>query len=472
MVDFGFFDDWHPAPGRIIAWTPAQQSRAAMLAAPAHLSPPSLQQEEYLRATLRTVDAGVRGSRLCMIVFDMPGQADLPAMGRTVTRFLRRHDTFGSWFTHEPDGSVVRRVIDPDMVEVTQTDHGCFNGGADIRAHVQATVPNALHWECFGFGVIQREESFTVYAAIDHLHTDGVAQALTCTDLLMLYGSELSGHAAELPAAGSHLAYCVRERHFNDRLRARSPKVRLWLDLLRRNGGDMPALPVDLGADTGAAYRRGAQITLPLFDEAAAARFERVCTESGGRFLSGLFAALALAELEFEDRAMYFALTPVNTRNSVDESASIGWYTNLVPIAFDVAADDRFATLVAKADRAADAVKDLTHVSPHRVVQLAAGEPGIRIGPGWAATMVSYVDVRKIPGVEMFDAIHGGMFANSAAPGAVYAWVNRFPDVTTLSLLFPDTPEARTSIERYVKALLSTITAVTAETADSNGSAR
>ncbi|MGW4241721.1 condensation domain-containing protein [Nocardia sp. NPDC004722] len=463
MVDFGLFDDWHPTPGRVTGWSLAPRSHAAMLAAPPHPAPPSYQQEQYLRAALRNVDAGLRASRLCMIVFELPGQPDHAAMTRAIVRFLRRHDSFASWFTHEPDGSVVRRTVAAEAIDVVAHDYGQLATSAEIRARVQATTPDALHWDCFGFGVIEHERSFTVYAAVDHLHTDGVAQALTCTDLLVLYGSELSGGTVELPPTGSHLAYCTRERARNARLRPDSAPVRTWVRLLRANGGEMPSLPVDLGITSGAGYRPGAQLTLPLFDAAAAERFEDACTSAGGRFLSGLFAALALTGREAAERERYFALTPVNTRDTVAEDTSIGWYTNLVPIAFDVAPRDAFADLVAAAQRACDAAKDLTHVSPHRVLELAATEPGIHADPGWAATMLSYVDVRKIPGVDMFDTIKGGMFGSNAAAGAVYVWVNRFPDVTTLSLLFPDTPEAHASIERYVKTLVAVCASVVAD---------
>ncbi|MFE3260880.1 condensation domain-containing protein [Nocardia sp. NPDC059091] len=460
MVDFGFIDDWHPAPGRVTGWTLAPESHAAMLTAPLHPAPPSYQQEQYLRATLRNIDAGVRASRLCMISFEIPGRPDLAAMARTVTRFLRRHDTFASWFTHEPCGSVVRRTVAAGVITVVTQDYRHFESSADIREHVQSQVPNALHWDCFGFGVIEHEQSYTVFAAIDHLHTDGVAQALTCTELLMIYGSEVSGGGVELPPAGSHIAYCARERAVNSVLRAGSRQVRMWAKLLQRNGGVMPALPVDLGADAGPGFRQGAQLTIPLFDADTADGFEQACTDHGGRFLGGLFTVLALTELELAGREWYFVLTPVNTRTTPQENISIGWYTNLVPVAFDLDPDDSFTSLVGAAQWAGDTAKELTDVSPHRVLELATPDLGVHAEPGWAAAMLSYVDVRKIPGVEMFDKIKGGMFGNRAAAGAVYLWVNRFPDVTTLSLLYPDTPEAHASIDRYVKTLTSIASAV------------
>ncbi|WP_280382676.1 condensation domain-containing protein [Nocardia wallacei] len=460
MVDFGFFDDWHPQPGRLTSWTASARARAAALAAPLHPTPPSYQQQEYLRTIRRTATARHRPSRLCMISFDMPGSPDMTAMTRAVTAFLRRHDTFSSRFAPGPGDRIARYVLPPEQITVMPTDHGEFPDAEAIRQHVQDTTPDALHWDCFSFGVIEREQSFTVYAAVDHLHTDGVAQALTCVDLLLLYGAELSDSPVPVAPVDGHVAYCARERAGNARLTAASPEVGTWLKLLRHNGGEMPSFPLHLGTAATEGYLRGAQVTMPLFTEADALRFEQVCGDNEGRFLGGLFAVLALTEAELTGNDRHFILSPTNTRSTPGESGSVGYYTNLVPIAFDVPADAAFTSLVAAAQSAVDRAKTLADVSPYRVLELAPPELGIRVRPGWAAMMLSYVDVRRIAGVEMFDRINGGLFANRAAANEVYLWVNRFPDVTTLSLLFPDTDAAHESVERYVKTLTSITAAV------------
>ncbi len=454
MVNFGFFDDWHPQPGRLTSWSVSPDALTAMLAAPPHPIPPSFQQQEYLRTTARGARTGQRASRLCMISFDIPGSPDIEAMTRAVTAFVRRHDTFSSRFVVEPDGRVVRHVLAPESIELRPADHGVFSDSAAVRWHVQDTTPDALHWNCFSFGVIARQGSFTVYASVDHLHTDGVAQALTCVDLLTLYGGELSATPLPLAPVDGHLAHCARERAHNATLTLSSPGVGTWLKLLRRNGGQMPSFPLYVGSGTSG-YSRGAQRTMQLFTEPEAVRFEQVCGGNEGRFPGGLFAALALTEAEMTGNDWHFILTPANTRGTAGENGSVGYYTNLVPIAFDVPTDASFTTLVAAAQDAVDRAKELTDVSAHRVLELAPPDSGLRVRPGWAAMMLSYVDVRKIAGAEMFDRINGGLFANRAAAGEVHVWINRFPDVTTLSVLFPDTAEAYEAVERYVETLTS-----------------
>lgn len=49
----------------------------------------------------------------------------------------------------------------------------------------------------------------------------------------------------------------------------------------------------------------------------------------------------------------------------------------------------------------------------------------------------------------------GGVYANRAAAEEVLMWINRFPAATSLSVIYPDTPVAHDSVDRYVHALRS-----------------
>lgn len=455
MVGFGFFDDWHPRPGRLISWAPTPRSRAAVMAAPRHPVGPSYQQREYLRAAYRQHDNGSRASRLCMISFDFPAPLDRGAMTRTVTAFVRRHDTFWSWFRADGD-RIVRHVADPADIEFAPRDHGRCAGGEEVRTHVQRHAREVFEWDCFGFGVIDRGTSFTVYAAVDHLHTDGVGQALSCVDLLLLYGNELSGGQVSVEPVDGHLAYCRRELDHHAALTAESSQVRRWLDLLAEHDGAVPSFPMDLGVTAaGGGFTGGAQITVDLFEESAALGFESVCTASGAKFLGGLFAAIALTEHELAGREKYFVFTPVNTRATPGEQSAIGWYTSLVPVSVAVRPDDTFTTLAPRAQAGVDAGRELADVGVHRVLELAAGDDRIRSRLGFSASMVSYVDVRRMAGAQMFDRINGGLYANRASSDEVYLWINRLPDVTKLTMVFPDTEPAHEAVDRYLSTLVA-----------------
>lgn len=464
MVSFGLIDEWNPIPGTLVSWVASPHSRARAAQAPAHPTPPSHQQEEYLKSAHRNRDTDFRFSRLCLVSFDVPGTLDRDAMTEAVNAFLLRHDTFLSWFALTPDGQVQRHVVDPDDVEFVATDHGRFADADAIRAHVQQETPGPFRWDCFTFGVVERDDSFTCYLAADHLNTDGVSQAISGIDILQLYGNAVWHNTGGMAHPGSYLDYCERERKHSAQLTPDSPGVRTWIDLLRRNGGDLPSFPLDLGRDRGG-YTRTAHRTVGLFGEADALRFEQVCLDHGARFTGGIFAAAALAERQLVGSDYYFGLTPINTRTSGPEFASVGWFSTLIPIAFPLGPETSFAELVPVAQRAHDDAKDLTDVSFHRVLELVTPDSGIVTRPGWIAPMLSYVDGRKLLGNEIFDAIKGGVFGNRGASEDVYLWINRFADVTSMTVLYPDTAVAHDAIDRYLATLAEVFTTVAA-TAD------
>ena len=84
----------------------------------------------------------------------------------------------------------------------------------------------------------------------------------------------------------------------------------------------------------------------------------------------------------------------------------------------------------------------------------------VHIPAGWSVPMISYVDVRKLPGVDMFDAINGCLYGNRGSSEEVFMWVNRFNDVTSLTYLYPDTEIAHSSVRTYAERFIEILTDV------------
>lgn len=449
MINFGLIDEWTPAPGRVTTWHATPAAIEAAAAAPTSPVPPSYQQHSYLRAARRNENAGFRFSRLCLISFDIGGRLDVDAMTRTVNGFLRRHDTFRSWFAIDDEDAVTRHLVDADAIEFAPTDHGDLADSASILAHVQETTPGPFHWDCFTVGVIEHAENFTVYFAVDHLNSDGVSQALSCVDLIGLYGSAISDTAPALAPAGSYLDYCVRERVAGAELDLSDERVARWLSLLSANGGRLPRFPLDLGvAEDG--YTRSRILTVQLLDGPGADRFDAACKANGAGFTAGVLTVAGMVAHEITGASRYLGFTPKNTRSTPEEFNSVGWFTNLIPVTTDFVDDSTFASLVGQTQQSFDAGKSLSEVSLHRVVELIPEDSDIVVPDGWVVPMVSFIDVRKLPGAQMFDHINGGVFGNRGSSEEVYLWVNRFPEYTVMTLLYPDTTTAGESIGHYV----------------------
>ncbi len=143
-----------------------------------------------MRAAYRLAGTECRPARLDVLEFDVAGRPEIAAMTRAITELVRRHEVFRSWFAVEPDGRVVRHLLSPDEVEMVARVREDVIDSASIEEMVRTGVPDALHWDCFGFGVIEHERSFTTYLAVDRLHTDTVAALPAEADLLALYRRE------------------------------------------------------------------------------------------------------------------------------------------------------------------------------------------------------------------------------------------------------------------------------------------
>lgn len=461
MVNFGLINEWEPAPGRLTSWVASLSSVAEAGRAPAHTTPPSHQQEEYLRTAARNETAGFRFSRLCLVAFDFESPLDRDAMTRAINSFLRRHDTFQSWFSAEADGSIVRHLLDPNVIDFVPADHGQLESPDAIRLHVEDETPGPFSWDCFTFGAIEHGTGFTFYAAFDHLVTDGISSALSVVELLALYTCATQGVECALSEVGSYVDYCARERSGSAELTLDSPHVKRWIELVRANGGHLPNFPLDLGVSSSG-YARTAHLSTTLFSEADAEKFATVCRDNGAAFTPGVLAVAALASHEFTGASSYFGLTPKSTRSTPAEFSSIGWFTSLIPVPLTIDDTSTFTSIVGAAQVSYDAGKELTDVSFHRVMQLVEPDSGIDVPAGWSVPMVSYIDVRKLPGVDMFDAMNAGLFGNRGSSEEVFLWINRFNDETTISLLFPDTDEARASIKLYVDRLTEIFTTIAA----------
>ncbi|GGF39748.1 condensation domain-containing protein [Williamsia phyllosphaerae] len=460
MINFGLIDEWEPSPGRVTSWVASLASVAAAGHAPTHPVGPSYQQEAYLRAAQRHEDAGFRFGRLCLLAFEIQGELDVEAMTRAINVFLRRHDTFLSWFSMDDD-EITRHVIDPSIVDFVPTDSTYISSSQDIREHVEAQTPGPFNWDCFTLGTIEHDGRFVVYLAADHLNSDGISQALSCVDLMSAYQREISTDAPELMPVGSYIDFCRRERDISRELTLETPQVRKWIELLEENDGELPHFPLDLGLST-ADYNRSAFTTVDLMTPEQAERVDIACHANGAGFAAGVLAIAGLVSHEFTNRTKYFGFTPKNTRSTASEFASVGWFTNLIPVCVDITDGSSFTSIVEATQQSFNEGKTMSEVSLHRVLELVPQDSTISIPAGWSVPMVSYLDVRKLPGGDMFDKVNFSVFGNRGSSEEVFIWVNRFPEGTKMSFLYPRTDEAETSIKLYVDRMLEIFSTIAA----------
>ena len=445
----GTVDDW-TAEGTVVSWYPSEASYACAAEAERHPAPVSYQQSQHLQYYRRQTNLGRDIPRLCIGVWEIMGICDVDAMTEAINAHVRRHDTYHDRFAFGDHDEIQRYVIpDPERITLAPTDHGMMTP-PQIRKLLLDT-PDPLQWDCFTFGIIQGEDRFTVYIAIDHLRADGMSAGVIFLDIQTTYFTTLQNGPAELMPAASHRDYCTSQRAYTASLDEQSPQIQSWRAFLAANEGVLPKFPLELGE--AAADTPGAIDVFDLIDEEQGRRFESVCRAAGARFSGGVFACAALAEHRLTGAAAYYGLTPFDNRRDPAFATAVGWLASFVPLAIPTAGA-AFDEVVSAAQTSFDANTALGAVPYYHLLDMPDPESGRPMeAPDRPVPMLSYIDIRKLPFSDYWDGLRIGIWGDNRLSEAVCMWVNRMRDKTQLVVAYPGTDVARKSVLRYVEAM-------------------
>jgi len=453
-VTVGALDEWSLNSGSVTSWHPTAQAAEKARRAPVSSVPVSYMQRQHLRNYCDRTDAGLTFSRQIIASCEVPGQCDITAMDHAVNAYLRRHDTFRSWFERTDDGDFIRHAIeDPADIEFVPVDQGHLTVD-EIRAHA-VDIPNPLEWGCFTFGIIQNENHFTFFAAMDHVHGDATLIGTTMLEANGMY-SALSGggEALTLPDAGSFDDFCVREREYTSTLTVDSPEVRAWIDFAEENRDGFPEFPLPLGNPMESTSSD--MTTEVLMDAAQTERFESACAAVGVRFVGGLFACLAQVEHELTGALTYYGLTPRDSRSATDNFMTQGWFTGLIPITVPIGAAS-FGDAAWAAQESFDSGLNMAKVPYYRVLELAPwlgwprpNFPVSNFFHGGAAPLNAV-----LAAADLGLANNIGIYPDDRFSYQLTIYIFRHNEGTVMAIMHPKNPVAKKSVIRYMKTMKS-----------------
>ncbi|MCB9409054.1 condensation domain-containing protein [Mycolicibacterium sp.] len=453
-ITVGTVADWLPSKGKLVSWHPTDAAKKIAHEAPVSTVPVSFMQGQHLRGVFHQEAAELDYSRQIIATCQVPGQCDVQAMNHAINAYLRRHDTYRSWFEYSGTGDIVRRTIsDPNDIEFEPVDQGEMSA-EDAQRHI-VDIPTPFEWGCFSFGIVQSADHFDFYASIDHVHGDAALIGITMLEAHGMYTSlTLSGQPMELPDAGSFDDFCLQERAATAALTVDSPEVRAWIEFAEDNNGTMPDFPLPLGnpLEPTAAKMVGEMI----MDPDQTQRFEAACAAAGVRFVGGLFACSAKVEHEFTGATTYYGLTPRDTRRTSDNFTTQGWFTGLVPITVPIAATS-FPEAAWAAQESFDSGQKLARVPYYRVLELAPWlekpRPNFPVSNflhGGAAPLNAI-----LAATELGYSNNIGIYSDGRFSYQLTIYVFLYEGGTAMSILGPDNPIARKSLARYIEAMAS-----------------
>ncbi len=457
----GPLGEWEVESGRVTSWHPTAAAMESAGRAPVSPVPISFMQGQHLRNYCDRHAAGLNFSRQIIASCEAPGHCDIGAMNEAVNAYLRRHDTFRSWFEHTDDDQFVRHsLVDPEEIEFEPVDHGELSV-EQIRAHV-TDIPTPLEWGCFTFGIIQSEDHFTFFAAMDHVHGDATLIGTTMMEANGMYAAlNDGGEALVLPDAGSFDDFCVRESEYAAELTLDSPGVRAWIEFAQDNHNGFPEFPLPLGDPETST--RSDMSSLVLMDAPQTQRFDDACQAAGTRFVGGLFACQGLVEHEFTGALTYYGLTPRDSRTVDDNFMTQGWFTGLIPITVPIAATS-FTEAAGAAQAAFDSGLNMSRVPYYRVLELAPWLKWPR--PNFPVTNFLHGGAAPLNAIlaaaDLGLANNIGIYPDGRFSYQLTIYIFRYAEGTVMAIMHPDNPIARKSANRYMEAMRS----VTSRVAD------
>lgn len=420
--------------------------------APASDVPLSYEQAQHLRAFRACQQRHEEMARLLVVVWDEQGRCNQTLMKDVLTSHLRRHDTYHSWFQEQGDALERRTLTDPESIELEAIFLGEVSE-ADWQQQVKNT-PGPFDWDCFRFGILQRANSFTCFACVDHLHADSSIISFMMDEIHAQYCAACSGDMP--PRQGlvqSYARYCINQHQRAAALKLQSTEVLQWIDFLHRNHGRMPQFPLPLGKLDDrclAEYKHAA-----ILDAAQLAKFEATCDALRVRMIGGLLACAAMTEREVAGTQRYSVVSPTTTRQSPQAFRMSGWCMGIVPIDFE-SGTQTFPELAKLAQKNFDERRGLASIPIERVLELAADLKTIRpVATG--GVMLSYMDMKRFvsgaKSAQHWQQTNGQTFINQGMAAQVALWLFRTHAGLTLLAAYPSNSKARGAMQSYLDAL-------------------
>ncbi|WP_439032473.1 condensation domain-containing protein [Gordonia terrae] len=446
---------WRPQPGTAVRFDPTERCREASRRAPAHPGPVTFLTQNHVRGAAVARAAGRTHRGYLGSGTEIDGDLDVGSLGRALAIFVRRHEALRTWFVCR-DGQVVAHVVDPVEIEFEATVDDELTRTDDIHPYITDRFDRETPSDSFpgfAFGAISRPGGFAIYLACDHALSDGASQALALDEIAQLYDELVSGNGAgELDAVHEtpgYFDYARIEEAMTTEHLGGTPLTRAWQDVFLRHDLQMPRFPLDLGLGPG----ETAQVTgieLTLLDAPAITAFDAACRAAGGRFVDGIYAALAIADREMAGADDYYGMTVFNTRAALDGFATAqGWFCNFAPVDFSVANAGTFAELIPAANAARRRARDLATVPVAAALAAIAAAGATPNEIITAPNLLSYIDFRWFPGTARDAFRRGALFTGEGRTANASAWINRDHDELYLGSQVPDTPFALSRAGAY-----------------------
>jgi hypothetical protein len=389
----------------------------------------------------RHVAEGQRSGSWMGIAFRLHGPVGREELGAAWDAVVARHGTLRTVFSLEYDDELLLHEV--DVGAGTWEEHPVPPNRStrevvrEVLDSTCAPFERPAHRLCLVTPVDgDPDQRPAVVIGADHAHVDMWSLLALARDLLACLDDVRAGRppGAELPPAPS----------FADHTRAllemppAPPSVRRrWFDILDAEGGLMPAFPLPLGRVTPAP----AEVVevRDVLDAQERERFSERARSEGVRMISLAMSVLTRVTTELTGRPLR-AVFPVHSRHEPRWHDSCGWFiTNAV-----VESEDP------SPPACETAVREAIGLGSWPLGPILAPYGGMPVRPGMFA--ISWLDARRLPAV-VDPALEVQYVSAVIRTDGVMVWFVVNDSGLHLRCRYPDTPEARHNVGRWLDAV-------------------
>lgn len=379
----------------------------------------------------RHVEVGDRPGSWLALSFRLSRDVDRAELGRAWEQVVARHGTLRTVFSRR-GGELALHAASAASAE--WTDHDGASG------EVREVVRDALDATCRPFGapshrlvlIEPNDAPPVVMIAADHSHIDMWSLLVLARDLL----AALEG--GELGAAPDFAEHTALLQHAPP---APASVAAEWDRIMSAGGGRMPVFPLPLG-DVSEPLTEVVEVR-DVLDAAGYAALSARAEATGTRVAALAMSVLAGVTVRLA-HAPLRAVFPVHSRFESRWHDAVGWFiTNAV---IDDQSDDP--------REGAAAVKRALALGSHPLEPLLEPWGGMLPTPGMFA--VSWLDARRIP-VSLAGLREVQWVSASLQTDGVMIWFLATDDGLHLRVRYPDTPEARANVGRWVDTVAAAL---------------
>ncbi|MCF8609071.1 condensation domain-containing protein [Gordonia sp. HY285] len=390
--------------------------------------------------------------------FTIHDHFDADLIASVFNEFVRSHESFHTAFDMSGDMRPAGRTLRPEQVSLAVAATSTDWPGLTVKDHLMTHVPGLEEWAAFEFAVTGIEHArkdvetphFEVIIAADHMFTDGVSQAVSFFEIVSRYSAARDGVGFVGVPVRPYPEFCAEQRAGAEALTLEHAAVQQWREVIGRAGG-MPEFPLPLGLGPGEAAAGRILVHSSFVDSETASLFATAAKQAGANTGSALLALLGQVHYELSGEGLFTMLVPRADRSAPGDAMAVGWYVTLVPVQFD--ARGSFEEVAAAAHAAMQVARQLERVPVFPVIDLLADDPSFPVDHGFAAPMLSYVDVARVPGAELARRHDFSVYANATPSREVFMWINRDEAGLDFNATHPDTEAAGRAVDTVFRSL-------------------